>query len=213
MSKHNKIALLLAGITVISAIPHSAFAVDNAVHTDKADTQQLSDKEKASDDFRDKLDNNSKVKKANDMEEKQTSSIGWNKNNDGTYSLIDGKGNMIKSNWCKVGGKWYYFDENGTMKKGWIKSDGKWFWLDNSGNPKTGWILLGESWYYLNTEGAMEKGWNIIEGKWYFFNDNGQMLTGWQKINSKWYYFDNYGKMLSNTVIDGYTLGPNGEWI
>ena len=59
----------------------------------------------------------------------------------------------------------------------------------------------------------MVTGWNSIDGNWYYFNNKGEMSTGWKKINSKWYYFDNSGKMLSNTVVDGCTLGPNGDWI
>ena len=215
MSKYSKkIVLCLAVAAMVSTIPYSVFAADVA-KTVKADTQQGSTEEKqkkASIDNADSVNINKNEKNITE-EENQKANVGWNKNTDGSYSLIDGKGNMIKSDWCKVGGKWYYFNENGIMQNGWIKSDGNWFCLDNNGNLKIGWTAERGNWYYFDREGVMETGWNNIDGSWYYFNYKGEMSTGWKKINSKWYYFDNSGKMLSNTVVDGCTLGPNGDWI
>ena len=66
----------------------------------------------------------------------------------------------------------------------------------------TGWKYIGEQWYYFGTE----------EGEML-----GKMSTGWKYISGKWYYLNpeagaNNGKMLFNTVVDGYTLGPDGAW-
>lgn len=216
MSKHiNKIALFLSVAGIVSIIPNSVYAADE-IKTVKADAQQISTEKNQKNDYIDKnVDSQSKVKKEKNIseEQKQEANIGWKTNNDGTYSLIDGKGNMIKSDWCKVGGKWYYFNENGIMQNGWVKADGNWFCLNNDGTLKTGWTSERGNWYYLNGDGVMVTGWNSIDGNWYYFNNKGEMSTGWKKINSKWYYFDNSGKMLSNTVVDGCTLGPNGDWI
>lgn len=35
----------------------------------------------------------------------------------------------------------------------------------------------------------------------------------WIQSNGKWYYVLSNGKMAINTVIDGYQLNENGEWI
>lgn len=211
MSKYIKFSILLS-ISIISTLQHSVFAADT-VKAVETDAQQISNNVKEDSNVEDNKSDN--ISKINDLDTDKESSInvGWKKNNDGTYSLLDGKGNMVKSNWCKVGGKWYYFNDIGIMQKGWIKSDGKWFRLNNNGNPETGWISEGGIWYYLNDEGEMAIDWHEINGKWYYFNTKGEMLTGWQKIDNKWYYFDYSGKMLSSTVIDGYALGSNGNWI
>ncbi|MDO5517200.1 MAG: hypothetical protein Q4F66_06560 [Clostridium sp.] len=207
----NKFTVLLAA-AVLSSIPCAASA--DAGKTVQNQAQEVTDSTK-----NDVLENTPQNEirsldtEIKSKEEDNKSEIGWKKNNDESYSLIDGKGNMIKSDWCKVGGKWYYFDENGIMQKGWIKSDGNWYCLDTNGNPKNGWVSERNNWYYFNGDGAMEIGWNTIGGSWYYFNEKGEMASGWQNINSKWYYFDNSGKMLSNTVIDGCTLGPKGDWV
>lgn len=215
MNKYsNKIALCLVAAAVFSTIPYSAFAEDSPKAI-KDDAQQVRTEEKQKKDLIDNANavNNNKNEKNITEEDNLKANVGWKQNTDGSYSLIDGKGNMIKSDWCKVGGKWYYFNENGIMQNGWVKSDGNWFCLDNDGNLKTGWAAERGNWYYFDRNGVMETGWNNIDGSWYYFNNKGEMSTGWKKINSKWYYFNNSGKMLSNTVVDGCTLGPNGDWI
>ena len=35
----------------------------------------------------------------------------------------------------------------------------------------------------------------------------------WIQSNGKWYYVLSNGKMAKNTVIDGYQLNENGEWV
>lgn len=45
------------------------------------------------------------------------------------------------------------------------------------------------------------------------YADNGTYLTGWQWIGGKSYYFDGNGIMAKSTVIDGYELNADGQWI
>ena len=213
MIRYKKVSIILIA-AIASIIPYSAFAVDTSKVMVSNNKQIISnDKESNIVADNNELDNTSKIDTSDTDMKYSGVNFGWKKNNDGTYSLFDSKGNMVKSDWCKVDGKWYYFNDSGIIQNGWIKYDGGWFYLDSNGNPKTGWTSLGQTWYYLDNSGKMQIGWHNINGKWYYFNNKGEMLTGWQKINSKWYYFDHSGKMLSNTVIDGYTLGPNGFWI
>lgn len=117
--------------------------------------------------------------------------VGWVKNSNGTYSLYDGLGNMVKSSWCKVGGKWYYLKDDGTMATGWVKNEGCYYYVGQWGNMHTGWIKDGGLWYYLDENGVMQKGW--------IYNNNA------------WYYLNSYGAMVTNDVIDGYTLGSDGR--
>ncbi|MBA8969044.1 glucan-binding YG repeat protein [Clostridium butyricum] len=60
----------------------------------------------------------------------------------------------------------------------------------------------------------MVTGWIKDNNKWYYLNESGDMqYSGWKKINGKWYYFYNNGEMASNTVINGYKVNADGEWI
>lgn len=122
----------------------------------------------------------------------------WVRNADGSYP---------KDEWKKINNSWYFFNQEGYMSTGWVQIKGSWYYLDttdteNGGKMNTGWKYIGEQWYYFGTEeGEMQ----------------GKMSTGWKYISGKWYYLNpeagaNNGKMLFNTVVDGYTLGPDGAW-
>ena len=145
------------------------------------------------------VNQDSKPKEGTDRADWQKDSKGWwMKNNDGSYP---------KDEWKKINNNWYFFDKEGYMSTGWIQIKDAWYYLDNTdtengGKMNTGWKYIGEQWYYFGTEeGEMQ----------------GKMSTGWKYISGKWYYLNpeagaNNGKMLFNTVVDGYTLGPDGAW-
>lgn len=129
------------------------------------------------------------------------------------------------SGWNKIGGMWYYFDNNGiavtgertisgkhyffnddaTMFTGWRQVGNKWYYYGGSGYV-TGWYKIGKSWYYFNSSGAMLTGWQKLSSKWYYFNSSGKMLTGWQKLSGKWYFFESSGAMKTGWYKTG------GKW-
>lgn len=133
---------------------------------------------------------------------------------DGRIQKVDEGPAPTQTGWVKIDGKWYYYDEQGTMKTGWllvhekwyylnptsgvmqtgwVKVNSKWYFLDQmNGNMKTGWIQVNGKWYYLErTSGAMQTGWVKVNNKWYFLDQsNGDMKTGWIQVNGKWYYLD-----------------------
>ena len=126
-------------------------------------------------------------------------------NKTGTYS---------KDCWEKIGGAWYYFDEDGIMLNGWQKIDGIWYYFRNSGSMYTGWLQWGDSWYYLKSSGAMATGWEKVGGRWYLFDDSGFMLTGWKQVDGKWYYLESSGAMKTGWLLSGgkwYFLYGSGE--
>ena len=70
----------------------------------------------------------------------------WYRNADGSWT---------QNNWQQIGGKWYFFGNNGYMRTGWLQSpfSGPWYFLDlNNGEMKTGWLQSPYSglWYYLD---------------------------------------------------------------
>lgn len=74
--------------------------------------------------------------------------------------------------WQNIGGKYYYYDENGNTKSGWIQDNDKYYYCDNSGVMKTGWIQDSGKWYYLNNNGTMATS-TTIDG--YYVNSDGVM--------------------------------------
>ena len=96
-------------------------------------------------------------------------------------------------NWKKVNGSWYHFKSNGSKSTGWLKD--------------------GFNWYYLKSSGEMQTGWLQEKGFWYYLDDSGAMKTGWYQVSGKWYYSYSSGELAVNTIVDGYTVNHNGEWV
>lgn len=105
--------------------------------------------------------------------------------------------------------------EKDVIKTGWITDeDGNTRVYDLTGKMVTGWYLQGSGWYFMNNEGIMQTGWVKDNDKWYYLAQSGMMKTGWLKdSNDKWYYLYADGSMAVNTIVDGYAVGSDGEWI
>ena len=59
----------------------------------------------------------------------------------------------------------------------------------------------------------MQTGWLKENGLWYYLDDSGAMKTGWYQVSGKWYYSYSSGELAVNTIVDGYTVNYNGEWV
>ena len=117
----------------------------------------------------------------------------WKNYADGK-KYVDENGQIVTSQWYRILGTWYYFDENGYMV--------------------TGWRMVNNKWYYLGNDGKMVIGWKQIGGVWYYMDADGAMATGWrQTAPGQWYYLNANGAMAASTVIDGCTLDASGLWV
>ena len=111
---------------------------------------------------------------------------GWQKeNNQWRYY----ENNQPVSNWKKIAGVWYYFNQDGIMLSNAIFND-----------------------YLLNNSGALaESSWVKIDDQWYYANEDGKITRNtWKKIAGVWYRFDESGTMLSNTIYNDYLLKTSG---
>lgn len=130
------------------------------------------------------------------------------------WYYFDKSGDMKANDWLKDGDKWYYLTSNGNMVKGWLKLDNHWYYFNNGGVMQTGWVKDAGKWYYLNSDGSMVTGWVKNGDNWYYTKSDGSMLSNkWFDINGKWYYVTSSGALATNTVIDGYYVNYNGEWV
>ena len=98
-----------------------------------------------------------------------------------------------------------------------IVFDGKWLNTDGgkkyelaNGDHVVGWIEIDpENRYCPDVTQKADAG---FKGEYYYFDENGMMLTGWQEIGGLKYYLDpESGAMLHDTIVDGITLGPDGD--
>lgn len=127
------------------------------------------------------------------------------------YVLSDGT--EAVSSFQYIDGNWYYFDENGYMAAGWVNVDGTYYYMNDSGVMQAGkWIKDNDKWYYLNDDGSMAVNtWEQLGGYWFYCGPNGDMLRStWIDVDGKSYYLQEDGVMATNTVIEGYSIGPDG---
>ena len=102
---------------------------------------------------------------------------------------------------------------NNGLTVGWKKINGSWYYFKSDGSKSTGWLKDGSTWYYLKSSGEMQTGWLKENGLWYYLDDSGAMKTGWYQVSGKWYYSYSSGELAVNTIVDGYTVNHNGEWV
>lgn len=102
------------------------------------------------------------------------------------YFGKDGK--IVTSKWMTIGGKTYYFDEDGQMLTGLVEIDGFTYYLGNESD--------GSQKNRLGTFRRNEQTNTDDEGIWCYFDENGKMIMDQmdRKINGNYYTFID-GKM------------------
>lgn len=121
--------------------------------------------------------------------------FGWNKNEKGEWTYVLDSEGKLADGWVNDAGSWYYLDPaTHVMKKWWVQVDGTWYYLNGSGVMQTGWLNDNGTWYYLEASGAMK-------------------ANQWFEVGGKWYHVDPSGALSVNTVVDGFKVNENGEWV
>lgn len=182
-AQENKAEVVRENVT----IPHSS--------TSKIENQEKS-KEKI-----EKPDNSSKIDNKEEKIEKKTPATEEKK-------AEEKKVEKVKEGWQEENNNWRFYEHNKHVTN-WKKIQGKWYYFNNDGNRLSNTTFDG---YVFNKDGVMaENGWNFINGKWYFASSSGKISQNkWEKIADSWYYFDKDGIMLSNTTFDSYLLTKSG---
>lgn len=137
---------------------------------------------------------------------------GWKQEN-GAWYFYTSAGEVVKG-WHQEAGKWYYLSSTGAMATGWVKDGNQWYYLSESGAMSTGWVESSGVWYYLNANGSMATGWIKDGDHWYYQESSGAMkVNQWFQVGDKWYYVNESGRLAVNTIVDGYKVNSNGEWV
>ena len=141
---------------------------------------------------------------------------GWFKSDSIWY--YQKQGELVKNDWLKYQGYWYFMDGAGGMiHGGWICSEDIWYYFKDSGIMMSNeWKFYNNRWYYLKSSGAMASNeWIYDRGNWYFVKSSGAMASQeWVYIQGKWYYFESSGVMKKSTWFfyrgDWYYLTDSG---
>ena len=185
-AQENKAEVVRENVT----IPHSS--------TSKIENQEKS-KEKV-----EKTDNSSKIDDKEEKIEKKNPATEEKKSEVKKEEKVE----KVKEGWQEENNNWRFYEHNKPVTN-WKKIQGKWYYFNNDGNRLSNTTFDG---YVFNKDGVMaENGWNFINGKWYFASSSGKISQNkWEKIADSWYYFDKDGIMLSNTTFDNYLLTKSG---
>lgn len=215
------VALSMAGFAKTIVYAEDSQATNNVQSSEKIATNTVSNEKK----------NQSEAEKATsqtpetkEQPSKETvvevvNKEGWQKENNQWRYYED---NQPVSNWKKIAGVWYYFNQDGIMLSNTIFND---YLLNNSGAlAESSWVKIDNQWYYATEDGKVTRNnWKKIAGVWYRFDENGIMISNavyddylfkssgalaensWVKIADKWYYGNQEGKINRDTwaKIDG----------
>ena len=196
------VALSILGYTqaTAQAQENKAERVKENVTIPHSSTSKIENQEKPKEKL-EKPDNSSKVNDKEEKIEKKTPAKAEEK-------AEEKKVEKVKEGWQEENNNWRFYEHNKPVTN-WKKIQGKWYYFNNDGNRLSNTTFDG---YVFNKDGVMaENGWNFINGKWYFASSSGKISQNkWEKIADSWYYFDKDGIMLSNTTFDSYLLTKSG---
>jgi glucan-binding YG repeat protein len=155
------------------------------------------------------------------------------------WRYIDSNGIPVKSQFKKIDGKYYYFDDGGYMLTGWQTIHSNKYFFKNSGEmahsewvgPKHDqwvdyygirmfnmWVDNGR--YYVDNNGywdpnkkARSTGWKKDNNGWWFSTGDGMLgyaKNCFMEIDRQMYYFNSQGYMMTGWQQPN---GPSGKWM
>lgn len=157
---------------------------------------------------------------------------GWS-TQDGKYYYTYRSGKKAVG-FLKRKGRYYHFDQDGSMSLGWFFHGNDRFFAcmkgkmgEKLGSLKTGYRLVGSSYYYFEetgkagTIGRLKTGWVSVKEGTFYYQENGiKLKSGLAKVGDRLYYFSpekhakTAGRLLTGFLtIDGkkYYFRPSGK--
>ena len=132
--------------------------------------------------------------------------------------ILTSSGAMVDSGWSKLQEKWYYANAYGKIsQQKWEKIGGVWYYFDQDGVMLSNTIF--DDYLFTNSGAMAENSWVKQDGQWYYALASGKLIKNkWDKISGTWYYFNKDATMASNQWQGSYYLKASGamaekEWI
>ena len=132
--------------------------------------------------------------------------------------ILTSSGAMVDSGWIKLQEKWYYANAYGKIsQQKWEKIGGVWYYFDQDGVMLSNTIF--DDYLFTNSGAMAESSWVKQDGQWYYALASGKLIKNkWDKISGTWYYFNKDATMASNQWQGSYYLKVSGamaekEWI
>lgn len=215
------VALSMAGFAKTTVYAEDSQATNNVQSSEKIATNTVSNEKKNQSEAEKATSQTPETKEQTSKETvvEVVNKEGWQKENNQWRYYED---NQPVSNWKKIAGVWYYFNQDGIMLSNTIFND---YLLNNSGAlTESSWVKIDNQWYYSTEDGKVTRNnWKKIAGVWYRFDENGIMISSavyddylfkssgalaensWVKIADKWYYGNQEGKINRDkwAKIDG----------
>lgn len=205
------VALSMAGFAKTTVYAEDSQATNNVQSSEKIATNTVSNEKKNQSEAEKATSQTPETKEQPSKEAvvEVVNKEGWQKeNNQWRYY----ENNQPVSNWKKIAGVWYYFNQDGIMLSNTIFND---YLLNNSGAlTESSWVKIDNQWYYSTEDGKVTRNnWKKIAGVWYRFDENGIMISNavyddylfkssgaiaensWVKVADKWYYGNQEGKI------------------
>lgn len=215
------VALSMAGFAKTTVYAEDSQATNNVQSSEKIATNTVSNEKKNQSEAEKATSQTPETKEQPSKEAvvEVVNKEGWQKENNQWRYYEE---NQPVSNWKKIAGVWYYFNQDGIMLSNTIFND---YLLNNSGAlAESSWVKIDNQWYYATEDGKVTRNnWKKIAGVWYRFDENGIMISNavyydylfkasgvlaensWVKIGDKWYYGNQEGKINRDkwAKIDG----------
>lgn len=215
------VALSMAGFAKTTVYAEDSQTTNNVQSSEKITTNTVSNEKKNQSEAEKAASQNPETKEQPSKETvvEVVNKEGWQKENNQWRYYED---NQPVSNWKKIAGVWYYFNQDGIMLSNTIFND---YLLNNNGAlAESSWVKIDNQWYYATEDGKVTRNnWKKIAGVWYRFDENGIMISNavyddylfkasgvlaensWVKIGDKWYYGNQEGKINRDkwAKIDG----------
>ncbi|OFK02589.1 N-acetylmuramoyl-L-alanine amidase [Streptococcus sp. HMSC071D03] len=132
--------------------------------------------------------------------------------------ILTSSGAMVDSGWSKLQDKWYYANAYGKIsQQKWEKIGGVWYYFDQDGIMLSNTIF--DDYLFTNSGAMAESSWVKQDGQWYYAPASGKLIKNkWDKISGTWYYFNKDATMANNQWQGSYYLKASGamaekEWI
>ncbi|MBZ2110042.1 glucosaminidase domain-containing protein [Streptococcus infantis] len=205
------VALSMAGFAKTTVYAEDSQATNNVQSSEKIATNTVSNEKKNQSEAEKATSQTPETKEQPSKEAvvEVVNKEGWQKENNQWRYYEE---NQPVSNWKKIAGVWYYFNQDGIMLSNTIFND---YLLNNSGAlAESSWVKIDNQWYYATEDGKVTRNnWKKIAGVWYRFDENGIMISNavyydylfkasgvlaensWVKIGDKWYYGNQAGKI------------------